>query len=328
MVFQNMALLVFLLNFLPKVCGELSSFTFPTSFEGFWAGRFEFAMLGPMSHFTAFSISKAPNGDYLMEQNIAYDDHELMGYQRFYVEGSGETAGELWYCGRLTNFSDGVENAGQVRLDGFKAQFTTISATSVTFCLDDNISKGLGNPFQKDCSGCDCGNWTLQYDPTDDTLHSQVSMSGAEGHTHSKHMWTTFKRIGPAPMITDADTAPHGSDFACDFSDGGRDAGPVKRGGGCPFLMKSVDKSGKSGPTEAQKILVELGSQEKPPTRTGPSTTVIASSSGKYEHCYNINQATGKTRCLLLRVITMVPPNDDLAQVSELNGHWTRKTDC
>lgn len=37
----------------------------------------------------------------------------LMGWQRFYVEGTSAAAGELWYCGQLTNFSNFVE---QVRL--------------------------------------------------------------------------------------------------------------------------------------------------------------------------------------------------------------------
>jgi hypothetical protein len=29
-----------------------------------------------------------------------------MGWQRFYVEGTSENAGELWYCGQLNNFSN------------------------------------------------------------------------------------------------------------------------------------------------------------------------------------------------------------------------------
>jgi len=219
--------------FVVRFTSDAYKFELPRVFEGTWNGAPDFAALGPISNYT-FSIAQSSNGDYLMENNLNYDGL-LMGYQRFYVEGIGSTAGSLWYCGSLSHYADETELAGVLRLEGLKAMTFPVVDTdlNVTFCLDsdnpDVMGEGNDNPFKLGCTFCDCANWTLSYDPATDTLNSQMSMSGADGHTHSKHMWANLRRVGPAPIVNDADMPPHGDDFACDFGDGGRDSEPVER---------------------------------------------------------------------------------------------------
>lgn len=269
-----------------------NDFVLPKSFLGSWTGKIEFGMFGPYSEeYYLFSISQAPNKDYLFENNIVYDELAHMGYQRFYVEGTGDTAGNLWYCGRLTNYADFDEITGDSRLNGFKPiKFPDEGDNSVTFCLDTDNPNVMSfvNPFKLGCSHCDCANWTIYYDESADVLVSQLSMSGSEGHTHSKHMWTHLRRTGPAPIITNDDVAPHGNSFSCEFDENGRDSVPIDRGnsplhlhdylvtragprGGCPH-MKSR-KAGKSSPVAKEGTLND-------------------GSSSAYDHCYVINKLT------------------------------------
>ena len=270
-----------------------NEFVLPEPFTGSWLGRLEFSAFGPYSEESyLFSISQAPNGDYLFENNIVYDELAHMGYQRFYVEGTGDSAGSLWYCGRLTNYADFDEITGDDRLNGFKAlKVPEAGDTSVTFCVDSDNPDVMptNNPFKVGCTRCDCANWTLTYDDSTDTLVSQLSMSGSEGHTHSKHMWTTLRRTGPAPTITDDDVAPHGKDFSCDFEEDGRDSGPVDRGdsplkthdylvkkagmgrgGGCPHMKSRATVP--SVPTLTENVMLKKRQADS------------------YDHCYVINE--------------------------------------
>jgi len=84
-----------------------NAFKLPTSFLGTWLGKPSYNPIGPYDapHYL-FSISLSPLGDYLMEVNLVYDSHRVTGYQRFYIEGYGDTAGVLWYCGSFSNFSN------------------------------------------------------------------------------------------------------------------------------------------------------------------------------------------------------------------------------
>jgi hypothetical protein len=236
----------------------LHAFTFPKGFEGLWMGTPLFNMLGEWDKGSyIFSISRAPNGDYLMENNLIYDDWQITGYQRFYVEGYGDTSGTLWYCGSLSNFSNVEEQTGSGRLNRFFPLM--ISESVVTFCLDSKSENVMGptNPFKFGCSECSCSNWTLAYNDSSDVLISQLSMSGSEGHTNSKHLWIELRRIGQAPEITNDQVPDHGADFSCDFSEGGRDSNPINRSksilfpdaenvipSGCPFfrVVKMADK--------------------------------------------------------------------------------------
>lgn len=179
------------------------SFILPKAFEGLWRGQASRNIIGPFTpNSFEFAISKAPNGDYLFEDNLLYD-HAMIGYQRFYVEGTGPTAGTLWYCGALSNFSNAVEQTGT---NSFKPLvFPLPTDSSVTFCLDSDSKETMGfyNPFRKGCTSCDCSNWTLTHNPQDDTLALQVTMSGQE--VGSYHLSAELTRAGPAPVITDAD---------------------------------------------------------------------------------------------------------------------------
>jgi hypothetical protein len=255
-------------------------------------------MFGPYSanHYL-FSISQSLNGDYLLENNIIYDEFIHMGYQRFYVEGgSSDTASSLWYCGKLTNYSDFIEITGDERLNGFKAvSFPSLEDTSVTFCLDTDNPDVVSyfSPFKAGCTHCDCANWTIAIDKDTDTLVSQLSMSGSEGHTHSKHMWVTLHRTGPAPVVSDEDMPGHGADFSCNFEENGRDSEPVDRGNS-PLRMSHeqlVAQASSGGGCPHMKRLM------KPESMTpSPSSSVEKAPqfkfSDSYDHCYVINAYT------------------------------------
>lgn len=267
----------FLLGYLliANIFANAANFSLPESFLGLWIGTPQFNALGPFSNIYAFSISKSPAGDYLMEDNIAYDNGKI-GYQRFYVEGYGDTAGSMWYCGAFYNYTNYVEQAGSSRLNGFKA--TAAADNSVTFCLDTSNKNVTGSPlhantFKKDCVSCECANWTLVYNPENEILSSQMSMSGSDGHTPSKHLWVELKRHADGPSVSDDDMPPHGGQFTCDFSEGGRDSEPVDRG--CPFHHHKTAAPSNIEDTDPK----EINAKE----RGG----VIA-----YRHCYVLNKAT------------------------------------
>ena len=292
-------------------------FVLPKSFLGSWIGSLDYSMFGPYNgNSYLFSISQAPNGDYVFENNIVYDELASMGYQRFYVEGTGATASNLWYCGKLTNYSDFEEVTGDDRLNGFRAlKFPEEGDSSVTFCLDtDNtaVLNGGMNPFQVGCSHCDCANWTIAYDESTDALVSQLSMSGSEGHTHSKHVWVSLKRAGPAPVITDEDVPGHGDAFSCAFEENGRDSEPVDRGdsplpssshhhhlplsdsgtggagNGCPH-MKRLQANKVASASPLLPALSENHLTTKKANKLQQSSS-SSSSSSSYDHCYVINK--------------------------------------
>jgi hypothetical protein len=280
-----------------------SSFALPDEFEGTWFGTPEFNIMGPLQSYL-FSISKTPGGDYLFEINLHYDTL-MIGYQRFYVEGYGETAGTLWYCGKLSNFSDSTaEETGGARPNTFLPVLSQPSSnTTVTFCLDSSDKAVMGgaldlNPFMKGCSSCDCANWTLSYDTNSGHLLTQLSMGGSEGHTHSKHLWGELKKVGPPPVVNDSYMPGHGSNFSCNFTTGGRDSVPVDRtwkshhgtpaGGsltagsassGCPFARLF-------GTSAAATSSLEAATQNKIPTATPRRLR-------PYDHCYTLNARSG-----------------------------------
>ena len=77
---------------------QAGTFEMPKGFEGLWSGVPSYNILGPWNSNLSLSISKATNGDYLMQDIIDYDTTILpaSGWQRFYIEGSGDTSGLLW----------------------------------------------------------------------------------------------------------------------------------------------------------------------------------------------------------------------------------------
>ena len=85
----------------------------------------------------------------LMIDNLIYDDHNITGWQRFYVEGSGDTEGSLWYCGLLENFSNSEEQTSHL----FKAQPIS-NDLSITFCLDSSVGSNTMFPFLPECEIC------------------------------------------------------------------------------------------------------------------------------------------------------------------------------
>jgi len=235
-----------------------------------------------------------------------------MGYQRFYVEGSGSTLGTLWYCGSLKNFSDSpAEQTGGARLNAFKpVVLPSSSDLNVTFCLDSTDKQVMGpadmNPFMKGCITCDCANWTIAYDPARDILVSQMSMSGSDGHTHSKHMWAELKKIGPTPVVEAGYMPGHGSNFSCEFSEGGRDSTAVDRSWlaktshGFPVSDKAVaagdassagKATGSSSGCPFAKLFAKSPARqnENPKTRTGTGTGTNTS----YDRCYTLNDRSG-----------------------------------
>eukprot|EP01031_Cornospumella_fuschlensis_P024943 gene24941-30136_t len=267
-------------------------FVLPKTFEGLWKGQASRNIIGPLDSFE-FAISRSPNGDYLFEDNLLYDN-VMIGYQRFYVEGTGSTAGTLWYCGALSNFSNSVEQTGT---NAFKPLvFPLPTDSSVTFCLDSDNPDTMGfyNPFRKGCTACECSNWTITHNPADDSLALQVMMSGQE--LGSYHLWADLTRIGPAPVISDADMPGHGSNFSCEFTAPGRDSVPVvfpnttkndrlapnkppqresqaSLGSGCPFMKKRL-----------------MAGQEASSNGSNSNGHMTKSS---YDHCYVLNSVVG-----------------------------------
>lgn len=100
-----------------------SAVVVPEPFLGSWAGVPSASTLGPFTNNFTFSISKANNGDYLFEDNFAFDHCREFGWQRFYM--NGETGG-MYFCGTLGNFTSDLEAAGITRLEKFKVVKTQI----------------------------------------------------------------------------------------------------------------------------------------------------------------------------------------------------------
>jgi hypothetical protein len=242
------------------------SFAFPKGFEGLWKGVPQSSVLGPWENELVFSITKAQNGDYLLEDNMKYGSNAKnetgTGWQRFYVEGSGATSGSLWYCGVLSNFADATEETGMAYQDLFKVQtFPRPTDTNVTFCFDPT------SPYQPfptvapvNCTGCACAQWTLSLQGS--TLTSEMVVGG------STHLSVTFDRAGPAPPVT-FPMPGHGSKFSCDYK--GRDGKPIVRST-CPYLHR---------PMRAKAPLGSTALAAQPPPRS------------KLTHCYDLNYKTG-----------------------------------
>jgi hypothetical protein len=72
-----------------------AEFVLGQDFLGLWSGTPEFTIVGSGSDLMTFGVSQGPNGDYLFQDSIVVD-HSNVGWQRFYIEGSGESAGTLW----------------------------------------------------------------------------------------------------------------------------------------------------------------------------------------------------------------------------------------
>ena len=64
-----------------------ASFTLPAGFEGLWEGRPAFSPLGPWAGNLTFGVSRAANGDYLLQNGLPFGLPS--GWQRFYVEVRG-----------------------------------------------------------------------------------------------------------------------------------------------------------------------------------------------------------------------------------------------
>lgn len=93
-----------------------------------------------------------------MQDMFEIDGQSDVGWQRFYIEGSGDTAGWLWYCGEVAAkyFAYYPEEAGSLRPDLFVA--VAQSKSAVTFCLDSDDAEVVadGAPYLVGCSFCDC----------------------------------------------------------------------------------------------------------------------------------------------------------------------------
>ena len=290
------ALIILLVVGIPSM--HSSNFVLPENFLGLWVGRPDYSMLGPWSNeaLFGFSISRAPNGDYLFEDNLIYDSHQITGYQRFYVEGSGDTAGSLWYCGSLRNFSNYYENAGENGLEGFKS--VSVTHSSVSFCVDDSNPNVTLSPFKYSCTSCDCGNWTLSIDEDTQILTSNLIMGSS-----STHVFAELKRMGPGPTIPDNFMPSHGTDFWCDFSEGGRDSAPISRAnrpisksatvadsnsksnGGCPHLRKLSAATG-------SRSLAAAANEKSFVPKSPPQQQPQSNSKNLFSHCYTLNNVT------------------------------------
>jgi hypothetical protein len=207
-----------------------ANFVFPDAFNGLWIGYPEKHILGPYEYNYTFSISPVANGDSIMEANLVIDQF-LLGWQRFYIEGISDSPGEIWYCGRFANYSEGTELAGAHYPDAFKLQ--SQSDTSITWCLDtddpDVSNRGYASPFpitdeDGGCELCDCANWTISL-KANDTVPGGNILNSVMTTAGSTHLYVDMILSGDAPYIDDSDWPEHGSNFTCDFD--GRDSTPI-----------------------------------------------------------------------------------------------------
>ena len=281
------------------VAAAEATFTIPSSFEGNWVGIPSFSALGPFDNNYTFTITAVSNGDYLLENNIIYDGY-LMGWQRFYVEGTSPSPGELWYCGYLRNFSNGAEEAGSFYPDVFTVQ--SQSDTHVTWCLDTTnpaVSSRGGSPFPTGCELCGCANWTLSLASSGE-LMSSMFMAGADGHTHSRHLSVALTYAGPAAPVDESDDWPaHGANFTCDFD--GRDGRPVEDDAGpgragsdaCPFLRNRRNPLPGGDRSGSADLLPTGHSPKRLITATTSSSSSSSAAADKFDHCYTLNGPAG-----------------------------------
>jgi hypothetical protein len=269
----------------------------PSSFLGLWVSTPEYSVFGPFSEPTyVVSIGKSPEGDYLIENNFIYENNDQnMGWQRFYIEGSEDNEGVLWYCGSLHNYSAFVENTGT---KAFKVN--TSDATSLSMCLDSDSVTVMGeddvNPFKYQCSHCDCASWTMTYNETTQQLSSTISMAG------SNHLKAVLTRVGDALPIEAGYMPAHGADFSCDFSENGRDAVPIDFGEAAPHPIK-LSASSRGCPhlrtvakTDAKRKLLSdaVANLKKPNSAVDALPPVSQTKSAKrLEYCYSLNRYSG-----------------------------------
>ena len=302
-------------------------FELPEEMLGLWInGIPTYSILGPRIGNFSFGVTRAENGDYLLQDQLVLDGVD-MGWQRFYVEGVSKNPGLLWYCGYLLKdvWARYAEATGPTANTTLSFVFKALdqSATHVSWCLDsDNVATAVGQPFSpfpSNCEFCECGNWTLslEEDRADGTLRlrSQLLFPGAEGHSHSKHLDILFDRAeGPPPVINESDWPQHGDAFRCDWD--GRDGVPVDvfnatsaavSTSGCPHITailrratnqdtdatrystedtSTVADEGSEGGEGEENLPASLSSRNYEKQDLGDMATA------KLRHCYILNEHT------------------------------------
>lgn len=235
-------------------------FVLPQAYLGTWTGRPNTSVVGPFLHYL-FSISQSQNGDYLLDVNLVLDSHEVTGYQRFYIQGSGAQVGTMRYCGSISNFSSFTEETSHVLV---AQSFPTKEDTIVTFCINNTEGSDGLDAFPTGCTACSCMNWTMAFNPTSQKLTFMNTVSD------STHLAVDLTRVGDPPAVLEYDLPD-----TCNFTEGGKDSGPVDRlwmqniiVGLCPHMSLKAAVNKKN---------------EYPMLRTAGSTT--------YDHCYKINDA-------------------------------------
>jgi len=261
------------------------AFVMPKGFEGLWSGVPEYNVLGPWDSNITFSIAKAANGDYLMQDILAYDTAILpaWGWQRFYVEGNSTEEGLLWYCSNTELWGNNELAGARPGKDAFSLQ--SVTASSVTWCLASSWDfqyttvpfpiKAQGNG---DCTGCSCANWTMSLS-SQDTLDIDFRIAGAPSHTHAAHLVVSLSRRGAALPVKENMPA-HGAAFQCNFTAPLPDFPHAKDqpvvNSGCPFKRNRVLQKQLNTPKQLPLVLA---------TPPQPST-----SAGEYDHCYVLNR--------------------------------------
>ena len=77
-----------------------AQFALPEGFAGTWNGAPSHTVLGPFStpaYTLGISTNSGPLNDTIIDNNMDFDD-VYYGWQRFYIEGSGESSGDLGYA--------------------------------------------------------------------------------------------------------------------------------------------------------------------------------------------------------------------------------------
>mmetsp|Transcript_9205 Transcript_9205/g.13812 ORF Transcript_9205/g.13812 Transcript_9205/m.13812 type:complete len:478 (-) Transcript_9205:226-1659(-) len=293
------AFLCLLLFFLKGRIGsnvEENTFELPKEYEGLWSGIPETTILGPFKDSFHFGIHRMSNGDYRFSDNVmVIDPGTPSSWQRYYVQGSGELAGTLWYCGWLDKYmsaplmTDASRDHFIAKSDG--VTWNSDNSSSITFCFDSTTGPFPYVPPES-CTGCDCGNWTLSLSADATTLRILFVGGASAGHSHSKHLEVAMKRIGDSPEVAEW---KDGEGFKCKFQPGERDASPVneraqlakishahlqpskfpKEGVTCPFARQ---KTGNKHHSKTEEVNVKKSHSK----RLGES----------FDHCFILNFKT------------------------------------
>jgi hypothetical protein len=271
-------------------------FVLPKEFIGVWRGVPTASILGPWLNNLTMSVGATADGDFEIKQHITAYKNVSIGHQRFSIEGSGPTAGTLWYCGVLLAGDFFPYDA--VAWDRFVATTRPVATdTQITFCLDypDNPWPPGRDPLPfptqpapvaNGCTGCSCAQWTLKVSrglDGEDTLTSSLNMGG------SYHLLVNLRKLRDVTPGTPAPLNGHGAKFSCNYSNFPDPRGTAASGN---RNLQYKQQTG-VGHTEVGHTAKANCPFSVIRPATTPKATLHTQRHSRYPNCYTLNYAAG-----------------------------------